>query len=201
VRYLLEYITNLASQDFAKKVGIRGSNSCILFEYDENRPICVLCRHTMPKLLHKCDKIILLLRDYKACVESQIVRMRKCGHGAYKKQIKHYCKNIRDYHKITCEKHIVYYEQLFDNPLSVVRKLSEFYELNVDAEKLEDLKNNIKTHVKKSLDIYKRIQQKVLTGNNKDNPHNLNISRIKQLNRMVLNFLPRSMLHYIKCYL
>lgn len=160
IEYITQYKTNGCGNDRGlKTLGILQDNKI------KNDDVFITKRHFTHqtrgdglyiKTSVNSNNVLLLVRNYKYCVHSQITR------GAKKKpknQIIEYCKNINTFYN---GKNIIYYEDFIKNPKESVKYALDFFEVEYDNERFENLFNNIEEHKEICLKGYKKNQGKIV---------------------------------------
>ena len=105
------------------------------------------------------NKVVFIVRDGRSCVQSKLNRTEQ-GYSTALKRWKYSISLLKHLQKTHGNLHVVYYEQLVENPKRELEKLATFFNVPFAKEMLEGHKNKILP------DIYKGQELKINTSQN-----------------------------------
>lgn len=185
VRYCLEYVT--------AKTTVGCDNDDAILTYNEKLPLAkkhyVSTENNFSLNLHeeiyKSD-ILILLRDFKKAVFSNLIR---CNNSDYQAELKKYCNNINTFYNTH---NVIYFEDFILNPKLVLTKILNYYNFEYSSARLDDLIEN--------LDRHKNYCKTFYISKHGENNYTLSISSINEWNQIVLEALGDNS-HIIKRYI
>ncbi|MGK7899369.1 MAG: sulfotransferase domain-containing protein [Xenococcus sp. (in: cyanobacteria)] len=122
--------------------------------------------------IHRYQKVIMLLRDYKECLLRQLPLEWEKNNSVIdflndKSSIQPpywYINNLQAYHNFQGPKILVYYEDLVVNPVQEFEKIIEFLGLRKDSVDLNLFEQKLSFHRKQSVNCYEKNQKSVTSG-------------------------------------
>lgn len=124
-----------------------------------NRKKIVLKMHDLSGIENRDHPLILILRDYKECIPSQLLHDGREGNYVlticemFKTQY-YYFDNIRLFDQHKNKKLLIYYEDLISNPLQEFKKIAAF--LGASPSKIKDFLEKKDEHKKHVLKFYQK---------------------------------------------
>jgi hypothetical protein len=195
LRYCLEYITEHNTSGCAGDSGLINRGELNIKPKDKT--VQITKRHFSDpnrnndlylKDSIKKENVLIFLRDYKYCVNSQILR----GSGMKAQtEIKKYCRNINSFYN---EDNIFYYEDFIEDPKKIVKDILEFYKISYDLKRFESFFKNFDDHKQKSLKLYKKRHKRIINSSPKKDQQS-------EWNKYALKWIDNDKKHVIERYL
>ena len=126
----------------------------------KNREKIFLKIHDLEAIENRNKPLILILRNFKECIPSQLKHSQQEGNFllTYLRMFQseaYYFENIRLFDERRGAKLLIYFEDLMENPRKELERLARF--VGSPTDEIEKFVDNISTHKKTLLDYYKRI--------------------------------------------
>lgn len=169
IRYCIEYLTEAATLGWMNfcptpeiinqlsNLDVSGlpahyfeSTGVILDEEKLNKLPILTKRHNHEDIKTDINSLLLLVRDYKECVERQSSKELRIS---IKKT--NYLDLIRFYDRFEGKKDIIYYEDIIKDVKSCIIKSLDLLEHKIEGSKLDEFMHNIDSHHAKCMSLYK----------------------------------------------
>jgi len=185
-RYIVEFLSKRPTLDC---FGVADKSLNDLYKFDDS----VNDKEPILRKVHKFgdlsvatknDSVVLIIRDFIECFESNVKRGVSDSFEAIAKQM---LDNIVWFHNFTGNKMIVYYEDMKDE--SKIRDiLSEVcIFLNIPNNQIDSFIENLEYHRGKSLEGYAKINSQFTGNSNKNHKQDLSIEEIHRRISVVEN--------------